>query len=407
MGDTSGASAVRILAPNVLCVDDDPHVLTALRRTLCHYFCVDVAPTGAQGLELMGQKRYAVVIVDMKMPGMSGLEFLRRAREVAPETTRMLLTGNSDFESAVLATNDGAIFRFVCKPYNPVELPNTVADAVHHHHVVVAEKHVTDRALGGTVDLLLQVSSLLAPALAVRLTRVSEVAKSVSNALGIAASLPIEAAALVVALAVATEPRADLRGSRTKLLGRAHALAERLLATVPSSSRTLDLFAGASREALDSPTAPLMSPEIMALLVLLDWLVLVESGADEAGARALLEQLHRYPRELLEALKLAAANAEDEREVSVSELEPGVETRSDIVAKASGQVLLSKGGELTRPVLERIRHYARTVGVVEPIRVVKPSQGADRGSRAGVRQVVGGDIVAESDQFASGTWKTK
>lgn len=410
--DSSGESAVQILAPNVLCVDDDPHVLTALRRTLSRHFCVDIAPGGLQGLELMEKKRYAVVIVDMKMPGMSGLEFLRRAREESPETTRILLTGNSDFESAVVATNDGGIFRFVCKPYNPVQFPGTVADAVHHHHLLVAEQNVAQRTLGGTVDLLVQVASLLAAGTTERMNRARDVGRSVSRASGIAASPPLEMAAVVLTLLFATEPQLMPQGAqasasvRRALLERAGLLARRLLGTIPSSSHVLHLFERASDEALDSSAAALLSPEIMALLLLLDWVALTELGSDEAQAHGILDQRAVYPRELLDALALGAAKTEQVREVSVSELEPGVETLSDIVVKNSGQVLLRQGAELTRPVLERIRHYARSVGVVEPIRVAPNRQAPDRSARGVVRSVVGGDVVVESEQLASGTWKT-
>lgn len=409
--ESIGESAVQILVPNVLCVDDDPHVLVALRRTLCRHFCVDVAHGGAQGLELLAKKRYAVVIVDAKMPAMSGPEFLRRAQELAPETTRILLTGNSDFESAVLATNDGGVFRFVCKPFDPRVFPNTVADAVHRHHRALAERDVGHRTLVGTLELLIQAASLLAPGVWERLSRAREVARSVSNASGVPTSSPLETAALVVALACALDRQALSRGSsaevRSELLERSRLLAERLLGAIPASSQVLRLFERGSHAALDSPASALLSPEIMALLLLVEWAALVQSGSDEAEARGVLEQRGLYPRELLEALRLEVATAEQELEILVSELEPGIETRSDIVVKTSGQVLLQKGAALTRPVLERIRNYARSVGVVEPIRVAATRRGADRSARLVARDVVGGDLVAESDQLASGTWKTK
>lgn len=407
--DSSGKSAVQILAPDILCVDDDPHVLVALRRTLCRHFCVDVAQGGLQGLELMARKRYAVVIVDMKMPGMSGPEFLRRAREEAPETTRILLTGNSDFEAAVAATNDGGIFRFICKPYNPVEFPATVADAVHHHHLLVAEQNVAQRTLAGTVDLLVQFASVLAPAVCDRLTRAQEVARSVSAASGIVHSSPLETAALVHVLACAMASGGVRLGSvaRHELLGHSQRLAVRLLGGIPSASLVLDLFERARRETLDSPLAALLSPEITALLLLLEWEALIQSGSNEAAAHHVLEQREVYPRELLDALRPDAARMEAELDVAVCDLEPGWQIRSDIVVKTSGQVLLSKGAELTRPILERIRHYARSVGVVEPIRVIPNRRASGRRNRLVARGVVGSDLVADSDHVTSGTWKTK
>lgn len=408
-----GASAVQILAPSVLCVDDDPHVLVALRRTLSRHFSVDIANGGGQGLELLGKKRYAVVIVDMKMPEMSGTEFLRRARELAPETARILLTGNADFESAVLATNDGGIFRFACKPYNPVEFPNLVADAVHHHHLLMAEKDVAHQTLAGAANLLLQLATLLSPGTTERLARAREVARSVSQASGVVSSSLLETAALVITLVCVTEPRLVPPGARptaevrTALLKRSRAVAERLLGALPCFSQLQQLLERAGREAPDAPSAALLSPEVVALLLLLEREALLESGWDEEKAHWHLELGALYPRELLDALRLEAMPKEHEEELSVCDLEPGMVVRSDIVVKGSGQVLLRHGTELTRPVLERIRHYARSVGVVEPIGVVVTHQVRDRTARLIARKVVGSDVIAETDQAASGTWKTK
>jgi hypothetical protein len=301
----------------------------------------------------------------------------------------------------------------VCKPYNPVEFPNAVADAVHHHHLLIAENDVTQRTLAGTVNLLLELGSALAPALTERLTRAREVAAAVSDASGIPRSPLLENAALLFALVCATESRLVPQGSQPTaevcraLFERSRLMAERLLGPIPSYSQVRHLFERCGREALDSPSAALSSPEGLALLLLLEREVLIESGSDEERARAVLEQRGLYPRELLDALALDATTAEREIELNVSDLAAGLRIRSDIVVKHSGQLLLRSGAELTRPVLERIRHYARSVGVVEPIRVVLNRRIPARSARLVARNVVGSDLVAESGEAASGTWKTK
>ena len=82
----------------MLCVDDEPHVLEGLRDSLSRSFDVHVAESGADGLALLEQDPggYAVVISDMRMPGMSGAAFLSQARRIAPDAVRLLLTGHSD-----------------------------------------------------------------------------------------------------------------------------------------------------------------------------------------------------------------------------------------------------------------------------------------------------------------------
>ena len=115
MSAVASAPARRILpadAARVLCVDDEPHVLEGLRDSLRRSFDVRVAESGSAGLALLEQDPdgYAVVLSDMRMPGMSGAAFLSQARRLAPNAVRVLLTGHADVEAAISAVNDGQLF---------------------------------------------------------------------------------------------------------------------------------------------------------------------------------------------------------------------------------------------------------------------------------------------------------
>lgn len=105
------------MSEKILIVDDDPNVLDGYVRGLRKRFDLNVASSGQLALEMVEkQGPYAVVVADMRMPGMDGLEFLIRLRELAPETVRMMLTGNADQETAVNAVNQGQVFKFLNKP---------------------------------------------------------------------------------------------------------------------------------------------------------------------------------------------------------------------------------------------------------------------------------------------------
>lgn len=105
------------LNQKVLLVDDEPKVLSALRRQLRRQFHVFTAVSGCEGLALLEESGpFAVVVSDMRMPGMDGLAFLREVKRRAPGTTRIMLTGNDDQETAMAAVNDGCVFRFHRKP---------------------------------------------------------------------------------------------------------------------------------------------------------------------------------------------------------------------------------------------------------------------------------------------------
>ena len=87
---------------------------------------------------------YAVVVSDMRMPGMDGVEFLAWARAQHPDTVRIMLTGNADQGTAMAAVNKGAIFRFLTKPCDPELFGQTLDQAVRQHQLLTAEQSLLD-----------------------------------------------------------------------------------------------------------------------------------------------------------------------------------------------------------------------------------------------------------------------
>lgn len=118
----------------ILLVDDEPNVLSALSRALFDEPYETVTRTSAeQALDLMGRRRFKVVVSDERMPGMQGAEFLGHVRRLHPETVRILLTGHATLEAAMRAVNAGGIYRFFTKPWNDLELRFAIRSAVEKH----------------------------------------------------------------------------------------------------------------------------------------------------------------------------------------------------------------------------------------------------------------------------------
>ncbi|WP_332739056.1 response regulator [Hydrogenophaga sp.] len=115
--------------PRVLCVDDEPGLLRSLRWLLRGQYEVAVAGSGLDGLALLSAEHFDVVISDQRMPGMTGTEFLERAKRVSPRSIRLLLTGYSDFNAVLSSVNESEIFRFISKPWDNQKLLDTVSDA--------------------------------------------------------------------------------------------------------------------------------------------------------------------------------------------------------------------------------------------------------------------------------------
>ncbi|MET3445499.1 two-component system response regulator [Ralstonia pickettii] len=131
--------------PLILLVDDEPGVLSSLRRLLRPTgYRVITADSGAAGLDMLGVYPVDLIISDMRMPGMSGAEFLAHARERYPDVMRILLTGYSEIDSAVRAINEGGVYRYLNKPWDDQDLLLTVRHAIEQRTLAKEAQRLTD-----------------------------------------------------------------------------------------------------------------------------------------------------------------------------------------------------------------------------------------------------------------------
>src|SRR4051812_10059953 len=105
------------MSEKVLFVDDEPLVLQGIERLLRPDFRIDSVTCGAEALrKLKSSGPYAVIVCDMSMPEMDGVKLLEKIKVDFPDVVRVMLTGNSDQQTAIRAVNEGHIFRFLTKP---------------------------------------------------------------------------------------------------------------------------------------------------------------------------------------------------------------------------------------------------------------------------------------------------
>src|SRR5882672_12238327 len=143
------------MAEKVLFVDDEPPVLEGYQRLLRREFEVETAVGGEQGLtSIQGRGPYALVVSDMRMPGMDGVQFLSRVKQLAPDTVRMVLTGQADMTAAMNAVNEGNIFRFLTKPCDKETLSKAITTGFVQYRLVMAEKVLLENTLMGSIKVL-------------------------------------------------------------------------------------------------------------------------------------------------------------------------------------------------------------------------------------------------------------
>jgi ActR/RegA family two-component response regulator len=136
------------MSEKVLFVDDEPEVLESYERLLRREFNISIAIGAEKALAtIRSYGPYAVVISDMRMPGMNGAEFLAEVRRHTPNTARILLTGYTDLEAAVAAINQGNILRFLSKPCEKEQLVEAIKFGLDQYRETTAEKDLVRRAL--------------------------------------------------------------------------------------------------------------------------------------------------------------------------------------------------------------------------------------------------------------------
>jgi two-component system response regulator HupR/HoxA len=116
----------------ILIVDDEPANLRALERLFRQDYEVLTANSGTEALELLTQHDLALLITDQRMPGMTGIELLKKTMSLRPQMVRIILTGYTDVEALVEAINCGEVYRYITKPWSNEDLRVTVKRALEH-----------------------------------------------------------------------------------------------------------------------------------------------------------------------------------------------------------------------------------------------------------------------------------
>ena len=152
------------MANKVFLVDDDTFLLEALVRQFRKRFDLLTAESGKEVLEHpFADDPVAVIVSDMHMPGMDGLELLKKMKDVSPDTVRIMLTGNADQKTALDAINEGNIFRFFGKPCPHDILSEGIEEGIAEYNRVIAEREALSSTFTGAVSALVGLLTLAYP----------------------------------------------------------------------------------------------------------------------------------------------------------------------------------------------------------------------------------------------------
>ncbi len=375
----------------ILCVDDDPVILFTFHADLGSRFPVVTAPSGKEGLEcLKSQGPFGVILADMLMPEMNGVEFLAHAQKEAPDTTRIMLTGDDEKQTAVEAINEGRIFRFLSKPCPPDKLIAALNAGLDYYRLVRAERELLEQTLNGSVKMLTELLSIGEPEAFGRGQKICEYVRSVAPALALDQTWDIEVAAMLAPIGFMTIPPSlaqkihaglTLTAPEKEMLDRVPEIGFKILSKIPrlGSAAQLVLEMGKRSASTITSSDPAKTPRLrksaQLLRVLADLVDLESKGTPKKKAidqmRANAQSYDRPVFEATIAALLSHESAGHREGLKLAQLEPGYELDSP-VETSDGRLLAPAGTVLSSMMLARFINFAEISGIREPIFVKKP-----------------------------------
>jgi response regulator RpfG family c-di-GMP phosphodiesterase len=376
----------------ILFVDDEPNVLSAIHRQLYDRFQVETATGPVAGLAALEKNwpDYSVVVADMGMPGMTGIEFLAHASQIAPQVVRVMLTGYVNQATAVEAINQGKIFRFLSKPCSTEKLVEALDAAVAQHNLILAEHELLENTLGGCLKVLSEILALAEPKTFGLAESLRDAIRLLAASMSVTPTWDLEAAALLSQIGYVTIPpelilkarqAQPLTDRERDVFTRIPAIGSSLLSQIPRLEGVARIIlyqhkrfdgGGFPEDSVAGESIPLGS---RMLKVLVDLSRLDASGSKRPAALAQMrERAGWYDPRLLEAVEKqapvlggkSAGAGGSATAVNFANLRVGHILYSNLETKG-GMLLLAAGNRITPMLMHRLRNFSSLYGIQEPI----------------------------------------
>jgi response regulator RpfG family c-di-GMP phosphodiesterase len=328
------------------------------------------------------------------MPEMNGIQFLSRARQVAPDTVRIMLTGQADLQVAIDAINDDNIFRFLAKPCTTELLTKTLNDGVEQFRLINAERELLDKTLKGVIELLSDVMTVTSPVAFSKSARMRPLIRKIAARLKMK-SWEIEIASMLSQIGCITVPgeilekkfRSEALSAEEEEFFLSHPQTGKyLLIGIPRLEGIAESI-GSQFKQYDGGGVPHDGKSgkeipVLALIIKIafDYDELLQSGSTpEHALETIRHRQGYYDPDVLAALESEILNIKEGylvKSVSLKELTPGMILDEDIEDRRE-LTLITKGHEITNLLKMRLLQFDR---IKESTRVLVPIDRPDTGS---------------------------
>jgi len=379
------------MSSSILIIDDDVNLLSAMKRQLRGKFLIITAQGGEEAVALLSETKDlpAVILCDMRMGGMNGVETLRRAKDLSPESVRMMLTGNADMQTAIDAINNGNIFRFLTKPCAPEVLEAGLEAAMEQHRLIVAERELLETTLVGSIKVMMDVLALAYPQGYSRATRIRQWVRKLNTSANMPHRWQLDIAAMLAPLGMLSVPdevlmkvhlHMPLTDTEQWLVDRAPEMARDIIANVPRLNGVAQIVY-LQNKGFDGSGPPENGPvggdipiDARLLKILNDLGETCKNMAPGIADFAVLEaNPERYDLTLLRKVKATLIVPEEttkaaKRRLTTALLLPGMDLADDVVNR-EGRLILAGLTPLSEQHIDRLRNLAK-LRLIEDIIVV-------------------------------------
>ena len=373
--------------PRVICVDDEARVLEGLVLHLRRDFDVHTALGGEKALQKLKEIHGAAVIVsDMRMPGMDGAQLLKQVMKTYPETTRILLTGEPGRDAAIAAVNEAQIFRFLTKPCPPDQLKAAIDAGILQFKLLNAERAILQETVLGCIQALVDVLAITNPVAFGRANRVRRMAMEFAQKLECTEFWQLEAAAMLSQIGYVSLPvelceklyyGQKLTAEEKTLSEGVPKIAIGLLEHIPRLEPVIQILMALQWR--DEAIVRLgdgtigLGTRILALVLEHDGLV-AQGANPSVAVQTLRKRVERYGADLIEKFAAHVGSAQpksEQRTMALRDVALDMIMMQDVRTE-EGTLLAQRGLQINAVFLERMRNFGPGL-LAEEVRVLIPA----------------------------------
>ena len=355
----------------ILCVDDEESILRAFQLHLRKDFELHIANSGEEGLQVFDTEGgFAVVLSDMRMPGIDGAAMLAAIKERNPDVVTMLLTGHTDFESAISAVNEGNVFRMLSKPCAPEVLIQSLKAGLRQYELIEGEKILLEQTLKGAVDALSQALATAKPLFFGRAQRVRRLAAELADLLEQPNKWRIEVASIFSQIASITLPetvtedvyhKRDLNNEVKEIVSRFPEVTEQMLEKIPRLEEVREIISKIDvQPRFEAPDEFGTRKAASIIKVALDYDHYLELGYDkQIIVQTLQEREKFYDPVVTDCLKHLHHVADQKyklMQVPIKDLASGMRLADDLLHE-SGFLVAPSGTDVDRHFIRVVRNH--------------------------------------------------